>query len=117
MNTEKETTPHENPPPRHKGKIIFLFLALAPIPIGFFFDPTQLFDFLQGKTSVNSGPLIAFNAFALICCMAGAIGMCGGYEKGKWGPRLLGVCLGVFLWLVEAFIISFIGCCQGLSHI
>jgi|GEM_PF-5749055 len=109
-------TPIENPPPPlHPGKIKYLLVALIPLPIGFVIGPARLSDFLQnGKPG---GLLIAFNVITIICCVAGAIGMYDGYKKGAWQKWIQGVGVGVVLWVVETFIMSFIGCCAGLSHV
>lgn len=87
------------------------------MPIGFSLGPLRLFDITQGNRSAGAGPLIFFNVFTIICCVTGAIGMCGGFKKGKWKARVGGVIFGLILWIVEESIILFIGCCQGFSHI
>lgn len=109
---ENETEPLEKPPSPNGGKIIFLLLALVPIPIGLLLDPVHIFDAVQGSKS--NGSFIAFNIVTLICCGIGGIGMCGGFKKGGWKGRLGGVVIGLILWAVEGYCIAFIGCCKGL---
>jgi hypothetical protein len=107
--------PDQKPPLTGRGKILFLLLALAPIPVGFLFDPSRLFD--PQQRAKLTGPVIVLNILTIFCCVAGTTGMCGGFKKGAWSDRFLGLMLGIILWIVEGFIISFIGCCQGLSHL
>src|ERR1700722_9238450 len=112
---ENNTPPPEKPPSRTGAKIIFLFLALVPIPIGLLLDPLSLLNYSLNNKS--GGQFIVFNVFALICCCAGQIGICGGFKKGEWKALIVGVMTGLILWVVEGSIIFFIGCCKGLSQI
>lgn len=115
MNLENETKP-ESSRSSDGGRIKFLFLALTPMPVGFLFNPARLFDYAQGNRS-GSGPIYVFGTITLILCILGAIGMFGGFAKGKWGARLAGVTLGLALWILEMSLIIFIGCCAGFSHL
>ena len=116
---ENEPMPTEKPPSPGGGKIkvLFLLLALAPMPIGLLLDPLRLFNVAQGNKSIDSSLLVTFNVLTLLCSIIGAIGICGGFKKGKWIARVVGVAIGLVLWAVEVFSILFIGCCQGFSQI
>ena len=109
-------TPIENPPPpQQHGTIRYLLIALIPLPIGFVIGPTHLMEGLQNQKPDNV--LIAFNVMTVICCVIGSIGMFDGYKKGAWLKWIQGIGVGIILWIVETFIMSFIGCCQGASHV
>jgi hypothetical protein len=114
---ENEPLPNENPPPRGGGKIYFLLLALLPIPMGLLANPLRLYDIAQGDKTVSSSPLIVFKVFTIICCVTGGIGMCGGFKQGNWIGRISGLVVGLVLWVLDASIVLFIGCCLGLSKI
>jgi hypothetical protein len=116
MNENIETKP-ENPPPNGEGKIKFLLLALAPMPIGFLFGPAQLLNYAQGHRTGGSSPTYIFVTLTLVLCILGAVGMFGGFEKGNWGARVGGVIVGVILCGLELSLIIFIGCCAGLSQL
>lgn len=92
-------------------------LALAPIPLGLLLDPLQLFNIAIGGETKYPAPLIVFQVFTMLCCITGGIGMCGGFQKDKLGARIGGVAIGLVLWLLDAGIVLFIGCCIGLSKI
>lgn len=115
--------PESGPPPIHKPPssgwevIGFLFLAMLPVPIGLLSGPLRLFDIAQGDKSVNSSPLVGFIVLTLIFCVTGGIGMCGGFNEGKWKARIAGVAVGLAMCTVEASIVLLAGCCQGLSHV
>jgi len=114
---ENETAPSEEPP--KKGRAKYAFLALAPIPFGLLLGPVRLADASFASLSQSGHPkglFIAYDVFTLICCVAGGIGMCGGFKKGAWKGRMGGVMIGVILWVVEASIVLFVGCCKGLSE-
>lgn len=108
--------PERNPPrePRPNA-ILFLLVAFVPLPVGLLIGPTQFAgDIITGKLG---NVLMVFSVAAVICCMIGSIGMVGGYRKGAWQQRILGIVVGIILWTVEMSAVAFIGCCEGLSHI
>ena len=111
---EPDTPINNPPPPRQHGATKYLLIALIPLPIGFIIGPTHLMEGLLGKKPDNV-IMIAFNVMTVICCVVGSIGMFDGYKKGAWIDWTQGILVGVILWVVETFIMSFIGCCQGVK--
>src|SRR4051812_2067159 len=92
----RETNENKSEPPRG-GKIIYLLLALAPMPMGFLFSPLRLFNLVARNNVNGSGAVYGFSFLTLIFCIVAAVGMCGGFKKGKSGARMAGVCMGLVL--------------------
>jgi hypothetical protein len=84
------------------GKLKFLLIALGPIPIGLL-----IFTSSRGGNVSGSG-LMAMAFFTLICSIIGAIGLCGGYDKGNQTKSLIGgIALGIVIFVVDILITFF----------
>jgi cyanate permease len=106
--------PQPEPPRKNNywGRLGFFFLALAPVPLGLLFVKPDLWEGLNTENR-------SWTAVVLIFSVVGCVGLLyeSGEEKKGWEMIGLGVLAGLFLAFVEGCIITFFGCCHGLSHL
>jgi len=101
------------PPAKRGGKFKFLLISLAPIPVGLLGVP---FPSLQSSNAGFALKLLGLLSFA--ACVYGSIGMCGGYDaKSRPSSWFTGIVLGIVLFVVEGFIVLFVGCVATFGHL
>lgn len=104
------------PPVRTGGKLKYLLLALAPIPVALALTVvTFLSSGSNGDALTSLLGLVGTAAF--VCCVIGAIGMCGGFDGGGRSLAVIGgIVLGIILFVAEAIITLGLGCAIVASH-
>ena len=102
----------DNKSPRAVGKVWWLPVGLAPIPIGLLMGPGNIFTtFGTGTKNL----LVGFVVLTSILGVAAGIGLSGPKNK----RMVLRVALGLFLavWIVsfDLSVVFFVGCCSAFS--
>ena len=115
MNEEPEQTDLESNSPRSGGRIKYLLLLIIPIPIGLFINTFRILN--GGAKHDDKVSFIIFSILATIICVMAGIGVCGGFEKGKWQARIGGFALGLLFAVIDIFLSVFIGCCAEMSKL
>jgi hypothetical protein len=113
----EELPPDPNPSPQQSGKLKFLLLALGPIPIGLLIFTSNIF--LKANPGQNGlmSELVMMGIFTFFCSLIGSIGLCGGFDGGDRPKAWIGgIALGIILFIVEVFLIFFVGCAIIASH-
>jgi hypothetical protein len=95
------------------GWLGWIFLGLAPSPIGLLIGPVNIFESYQhGKI------LFVFYVILNLACGCGCgIGQSGGFKSKKAGDIVRGVFAGIVIGAFNAIIVFFAGCCSELNRI
>jgi hypothetical protein len=107
--------PDPDLPPESGGKLKFVLIALAPIPMGLL-----IAGGLGHSTSPDDikGTAVLIAVLTFAGSVVGSIGLNGGFGK-EVRPKALvaGFFQGVLLFCVEFMIIFFAGCAIVLTHL
>ncbi|HEV7927230.1 MAG TPA: hypothetical protein VGR14_17890 [Verrucomicrobiae bacterium] len=111
MNNDLPVDP--NPPPNRGGKFRFLLIALAPMPLRLFTIGSQALQSPHPRFAMHWLDVLSFAV-----CLYGSIGMCGGFEgKSRPSSWFNGFMIGIALFVVEGWIVAFVGCAVTLNNI
>jgi hypothetical protein len=104
----------EIPTPNDRGGMLWLFLGILPIPIGLMIGPTKIFNSFHGG---NNGICAVYAGVVVACSLVCGIGQSGGFKSRKAADIGLGIVIGIFIGMVDFFVVFFVGCCGGFGNL
>jgi hypothetical protein len=113
MTPYKDNFP-KTPPPKRPLWLIWIFVGLAPIPVGLLMGPENIFTSAQNK---NNSLWLLYAVIAIVCSVACGIGQAGGFVTKKPSQIVGGILAGIFIASFNCFVVFFAGCCSSFKNI
>jgi hypothetical protein len=112
MNPHAHGEPNLPRKPAGKGWLIWIFIGLAPIPIGLLIGPAKIFNASENQ---NNPLWLSYVALTGICSLLCGIGQAGGFRSRKASDFLWGSMIGVIIGTLNFGVVFFAGCCSALT--